>query len=617
MVGYLAADWWGRAVITFLGFLNKGIYVLVKSACLLIVNLSEVTFNDDLLGNFQTRIYIVLAIFMLFKLAFSLMNSIVNPDNLADKEKGMHKIISRTIIALIMLIMFPTIFNYAMDWQKDIVAFIPRVIIGRTGVDDNDSIGDIADSLAATALSAFITVNKDCETAGTSGDIIDASDIDAALDATTETCEGSKKVFKYEFSGFVSLIAGIVLVFILISYSIDIAVRVLKLGVLKILSPIPIISYIDPKSQKSGAFANWLKECISTYTELFIKMGILYFALFILGNLTNDNVSIFNFPSNFLPFTKVALIIGTFFFMGKAADFICDILGIKKPQGSGGFLKGLAAIGAAAGIGASVISSARTNYKGALASQAARGVKQNKGAAIASAILGGGAGLVTAGRAVAGAKSGKFGAALSATNKRNAAYTTAAAAGSTFGGKASSYIQRAFTGETEADKIEREIKELEDNSKNIGSIVSRADDKAKTSKDTVGFSQIKDSSNRVVKQISGNYQQWTAAFNAAKTQGLQSFNFNGTDVTMEEAEKLDFGLLKSNSECYIKNHGFGDTEFQDMLVDYEKNNPGKSVNASTTRKDMKDAIEALNVSKSQKSRDLKAAKANADATKPK
>lgn len=624
MVGYMAADWFGQAVVGFLGFLNYGVYSLVREACMLIINISETTFNDELLGNLQTRIYIILAIYMLFKLAFSLLSSIVNPDMLLDKEKGMQKIIPRTIIALVMLVMFPTVFNYAMDWQSDIVEFIPRVIIGRTVNLDDDEVGSIADSLAGTALSAFVSPNSECG----EGSDVESTDLDAVLTAAKETCSTSRKVFKYEFSGLISLIVGFILVFILVSYCVDIAIRVLKLGILKILSPIPIISYIDPKSEKSGAFSKWMNEAISTYIELFIKMGILYFVLFVLGNISNNDVSIFNYADTAGPFAKVVIIIGAFFFMGKAADFICNILGVKKPEKNGGFLKGLAGIGAAVGIGAAAISSGLTNYRGSLASQKANGVTTpSKGKAIASAMLGAGMGVATAGKAVAGAKSGKMGAALAAANKRNTAYATAAASGATLGGKASSYFQRAFTGETIAEKTEKEIAILDEQAKSASAIVSHADEKAKTSKYTTGISELKDAKGNVIKKVSGNYQQWTAAFNAAKAQGLKGFSFNGTNVTMEEAERLDYGLFTSNSDYYIKKQGtFRDSNnkilatdevFEQKIADSIANNPNFVFNDETTRGDVKEYIDKVNVEKSKKTRDLKVAKANADATKPK
>ena len=54
-----------------------------------------------------------------------------------------------------------------------------------------------------------------------------------------------------------SICAGIVAWIILLC--IDVSVRVVKLGFLQLIAPIPIISYIDPQSSKDGMFKNGQK----------------------------------------------------------------------------------------------------------------------------------------------------------------------------------------------------------------------------------------------------------------------------------------------------------------------------------------------------------------------
>lgn len=636
MIGYLARDTIGKAILALFSVLNLGIYKLVRSTFSLIINVSKVTFDDTLLGNFETRMYIVIAIYMLFRLAFSLISSIVNPEKLLDKQTGMQKIIPRTIISLAMLIMMPTIFSFAIDAQNTIVAFVPRVILGKE-VDTSDSgVLDTAESIAAMALSAFITLNPGCTANGVTEDSpevdvqVSVGTIWEAIDMASEQCDGQRKVFKYEFSFLVSLVVGIVLVVVLLSYSVDVSVRTIKLGLLQILSPIPVISYIDPKSEKSGAFGNWLKECISTYTELFIKLGVLYFALFLLGNLSSSSVSLFNIPNGGL-MVRTMLIIGVFMFMGSAAEFICNIIGIKYNKGSGGLFKGLAGIGAAVGIGAATLSAARTNYRGNLKSQEARGKQPNKGKAIASAIMGGFVGAGTASHAAATSKGNKWSATQNAINKRNGAYMKAANDGATFGGKAGAYIQQAFTGETAADRMEREIADMERaNSETsakataLKNLVSHADDKAKTSTKTIGFSQYG------TKTVTGNYHDWTMAFNAAKSTGSAGFEFNNGFTTeyytMEEAEQLDFGLLKSNSENYLRRYKEWNDAEMESLISEAGAVAGLTVEGNTKRGDIKDQIDQLiadqnrqsgEISRLKDSDELRKAKANRDAAIPK
>lgn len=369
MISYWSASFPGNIVVMFMSIINSAIYSLVSSVFKVFMALSEVTlFSNGVIGEFQKRIYVILAIFMLFKFAFSLLTSIVNPDNLLDKEKGMGKVISRTVIALILLIMVPTMFEYALEWQQDIAKAVPKIIIGRATGSSALSESTVGEQLASTALKAFYQPNPDCETLGEddgafeevlneTGSIIETASL------AFKTCEGKSKTYLLEFNGFVSVFAGIFIIIYLIGYCVDIAVRVIKIGVLRILAPIPIISYIDPKSEKSGAFGNWVKECGSTYVELFIKIGVLYFVLFILGNIASEDTLFNNLPHDISTrlWLNLFLILGSFFFMGKAASFICNILGIKYEKGTSilsktlGFAGG-ALFGASLGAAGSLIS---------------------------------------------------------------------------------------------------------------------------------------------------------------------------------------------------------------------------------------------------------------------
>ncbi len=71
------------------------------------------------------RLYVVLAVFMIFKLAFSLIQYLVNPDQVNDKQAGMGKMVSRTATAFIMLIGVPIIFTNLCSAQKA----LPQIIL--------------------------------------------------------------------------------------------------------------------------------------------------------------------------------------------------------------------------------------------------------------------------------------------------------------------------------------------------------------------------------------------------------------------------------------------------------------------------------------------------------
>lgn len=87
------------------------------------------------------------------------------------------------------------------------------------------------------------------------------------------------------YNYFVSTIVGVFVVVILISMAFDVAIRSVKLTFLQLMSPIPIISYIDPKSGKDGMFKRWYTEVFKTWASLFIRFVALFFGVYLIQQL--------------------------------------------------------------------------------------------------------------------------------------------------------------------------------------------------------------------------------------------------------------------------------------------------------------------------------------------
>ena len=87
-------------------------------------------FTSDTFETFLTRIYAILGVAMLFVLAYSLLQSIVDPDK--NEISGAGKIISDTIISIILIAVVPTIFNFLYYAQEIIVKdnIIGKLILG-------------------------------------------------------------------------------------------------------------------------------------------------------------------------------------------------------------------------------------------------------------------------------------------------------------------------------------------------------------------------------------------------------------------------------------------------------------------------------------------------------
>ncbi len=251
--------------------------------------------------------------------------------------------------------------------------------------EENNSLKDSANKLAVYLLKAFVRINlkPDAEGKGkiTTNDYIcesyspseqsqinryisgeDGNDVtvDDVInpDNMTEYCnDGSLNPNRWMFTylPIVSTVCGVILLVILIGYCIDIAIRTLKLAILRLIAPIPIISYIDPKSSENGSFAAWTKALISTYIDLFIRLLIIYFVIFLVQEICDYGLS--------LPITNgvvgiistVFIIIGLFFFAKVAPKFVRDALGLKglmSNVGLSGILGATGALMGGGGIGA-------------------------------------------------------------------------------------------------------------------------------------------------------------------------------------------------------------------------------------------------------------------------
>lgn len=282
---------------------------------------------DNFLEGIHNRIYIILSLYMLFKVTISILTYIVNPDTLTDKSQGAGKLVMRIIISLVMLIAFPKVFDELATLQTDIIenGTIQRVLLGTKPVDPNNiSMTTIADKMSLTMYNGvFIKENDQPVTSITNVNTVTFREL---VEHVNDRVPGDPDNYKYEYVPVIGLAVGIFATLIMLSICIDIASRVFKLLILEMVAPIPIISYIDPKSSKDGAFSKWSKMLISTWAEIFIKLFIVYFILKLAQDLTDGNL----FPHTD-PKVTLVLIIGLLFFAKELPKFICDSLGIKEP----------------------------------------------------------------------------------------------------------------------------------------------------------------------------------------------------------------------------------------------------------------------------------------------
>ncbi len=110
---------------TVMFFVDNIVYGLITVIYKLFIYLSEInlfSFDDSTpLGALIGRIYVLLGIFMLFKVSFSLIQYIIDPNLFSDKSKGFGKLVTNALVTMVLLVSVPYIFTYAMEIQSKIV----------------------------------------------------------------------------------------------------------------------------------------------------------------------------------------------------------------------------------------------------------------------------------------------------------------------------------------------------------------------------------------------------------------------------------------------------------------------------------------------------------------
>ncbi len=363
-----SVGWFNNLLRPFFGGIDYLVYTLLGWVIEGIFNLSSIVASQKVTEVIYTRIYTILAIFMVFKLTFSFIKYIVSPDAMMDKERGVGKIIARTLTMLAILIMLPTIFFKSDIFpgqnapiltmlQNGVIKTLPKIILGIS--DDSGNVTTTAKengNVMALNMLSSLYYPSECKDAAVCDSDNNLTSLSGFSTSFNMTDTNSSYVYYYMWP--LTTICGIVLVFILVGIAVDVAIRVFKLMILQMIAPIPVMTYIDPKSSKDGAFNSWIKTFITTYLDIFIKLGTVYLLLllvkeFFSGNLFGNVYKTLGFASG--NFVMIFLIIGLFHFAKEAPKFIKDALGIKD-SGGGSFmgkaLSGMAgaAAGAAAGF---------------------------------------------------------------------------------------------------------------------------------------------------------------------------------------------------------------------------------------------------------------------------
>ena len=464
------------AIFSVLLLLDGVIYDFVCYIYEIFYALADINiFSEEAYNEITTKIYVILGLIMMFVLAYSLLKAVINPDDYAKGEQSITKLIPNVIISLVIIVLLPTVFEFAMNFQHAVLTnnTIYKLFLDENDIDSTTTTVEPGRETAFYTFSAFFYPSEEFCSSDDGGNI---TDINACkekvesnggkwywplswgkdtitldkLDSSILSGEGSFRNYtqfsdavaenEASYTFLVSTVAGVFILYVLLNFCFDMAVRVIKLAFYQLIAPIPVICRILPGGKFKETFDTWVKQTVSVYLEVFIRIFVMAISVFLIdlvvtyfngGELTAQIGNV-GFVQKLI--IQALLIMAVVIFMKQAPKLIGDLfkldtggmkLGLMDKLAMGGALTA----GAIAGGGATMF--ARNTVSGFRKMGA--NFKEAKGIGKVGAIAGGligTAGSVAAGTVSGAARSGKAG--LKAKNFKDmsgAASSGAAAAG--------------------------------------------------------------------------------------------------------------------------------------------------------------------------------------------
>ena len=266
--------------------------------------------GQQLYESLTQRVYMIMSIVMVFIFAYNLLLYVMQPDGRYVKDNMKPAtVLKRIVFSVVLLVMMPLIFRYMSTFQNHVLISdaIPSIILGKE--QGRSRVMSKGKRIAIMTWTTFYhPYDSTTQTIKVYGDFINDPDAETCEDYFVKEDALSTNVEKnflkgllqncnsnaafnthaFSFSGkdvkdskieglyFASSIGAIIFIIFGIGYIYSIAGRIFRLFALQIFSPVPIMMRIFNIEN----FKTWFKDLIGTYLDLFIRVAVITFVLF-------------------------------------------------------------------------------------------------------------------------------------------------------------------------------------------------------------------------------------------------------------------------------------------------------------------------------------------------
>lgn len=356
------------------------IYEIIAMFFELFLSLSEIkTIDQNIYSKLLGNMYLLLTVVMLFMIAFGFLKAMVNPDDSkAEGESG--KIVKNLVTSIIILVLLPTIFNFAFGFQNAVLSqnTIGKIFGNNFSTENKDDIKSSANSMANSVFTSFFTPTeigcgdektlKGCQSNIKITEGLFHSETNTSLYDVIQLVDKNGSFVTYSDFGYnvsegeisfnflMLFFGGLFFAYVILSFCLDLGLRLIKLLFYQIIAPIPVLLRVVPNDKLSSTFNSWLKLTITCYLEVFLRLFVVYFCVF----LSSAFIQAFDSTVTGTGFTvwlvgKAIIIISIVTFMLQAPKLIGEIFGVDSGNMKLGFKdKIMPALGAMGKLGGAV-----------------------------------------------------------------------------------------------------------------------------------------------------------------------------------------------------------------------------------------------------------------------
>lgn len=302
IITFLAGSAWEWTILDSIGlFLDAIVYSLVAYSYKLFLIMSQLNLNIiyQMAAPIVDRVKALIMVFVLFKLAITLIGSLLEPEKL---EQTGGKILKNIVVAVILLVSYDFIFELGndlsmialgttdtsafqiLDPPEDTNGLVSKLIFGSaSGVDKTKDFGVY---LAASTLNIFLhDVEGGSVASNVYTQIINNSGTSYNFNPIKDTKGEIGRTVEYTYP-IISSIMGIYLIYSIVQIAIQVGIRMFKMMILQIVAPIPICSIISD-GVKGKSFSVFMKLYFTTLIQVAVRVATMFLATAFVGTFYN------------------------------------------------------------------------------------------------------------------------------------------------------------------------------------------------------------------------------------------------------------------------------------------------------------------------------------------